>query len=154
MIQESHTGPIAAYKLNEVLNMRRIVFIVALATLLTGSMAGYVSARTGSSSEGVTNKTCPLMGEATKAKYRVEYNGQYVYFCCKACVEAFNSDPEAAIAKMSAEDKAAIQKNDACPISNEKIEKFDVKSEYDGKLVYFCCPDCKAKFDKEHPGAK
>lgn len=154
MIQESHTGPIAAYKLNEVLNMRRIVFIVALATLLTGSVAGLVTAQADSSTQKVTNKSCPLMGEATKEKFRVEYKGQYVYFCCKACIDEFNADPEAAVAKMSAEDKAAIQKNDACPISNEKIEKFDVKSEYDGKLVYFCCPDCKAKFDKEHPGAK
>ena len=135
--------------------MRRIVFIAALLVLLSGFAAGAFSASASDSSAAkVTNKSCPLMGEATKEKFRVEYKGQYVYFCCQACIDQFNADPEAAIAKMSAEDKAAIQKNDTCPISGEKIEAFDVKSEFDGKLVYFCCPHCKEKFDKEHPGAK
>jgi YHS domain-containing protein len=102
----------------------------------------------------VTNKTCPLMGDETNPKWRAEYQGQYVYFCCSGCVEMFKTDPEAAIAKLSAEDKAAVQKNTVCPVSNEKIESFTVRSEVDGKLVYFCCDHCKAKFDAEHATAR
>lgn len=32
-----------------------------------------------------------------------------------------------------------------CPVMGKPINK-DVYVEYEGKKVYFCCPDCKAKF--------
>lgn len=99
----------------------------------------------------VTNKVCPMTGEEVTSKFRVEYNGQYVYFCCGGCASSFKADPDAAIAKLSSDDKAAIQKNTVCPISGETIESFDTRSELDGKLVYFCCTHCKERFDKEHP---
>ncbi len=35
-----------------------------------------------------------------------------------------------------------------CPVMGGKINK-DVFVEYKGKKVYFCCPDCKAKFQAD-----
>ena len=38
-----------------------------------------------------------------------------------------------------------------CPVSGKVIAKdaMNIKSEYKGKTYYFCCEDCKAKFDKD-----
>ena len=38
-----------------------------------------------------------------------------------------------------------------CPVMGGEfaIEKDILHSEYKGKHVYFCCPGCKAKFDKD-----
>ncbi|MGK5087358.1 YHS domain-containing protein [Bdellovibrionota bacterium FG-2] len=38
-----------------------------------------------------------------------------------------------------------------CPVAGEsfKIAKDTLSSQYDGKWVYFCCPDCKTQFDQD-----
>ena len=43
---------------------------------------------------------------------------------------------------------AAAGEQTICPITGNPIAK-DVFVEYEGKKVYFCCPDCKAKFNAE-----
>ena len=132
--------------------MRRLSVLLAVAAVVLSLGASFALAGGGdkAAEKPVTNKMCPFMGEATSPKWRAEYNGQYVYFCCAGCVDMFKADPEAAIAKLSDEDKAAIQKNTKCPISGEAIENWDTKVEYNGKLVYFCCPMCKGEFEKSH----
>jgi|CXWL01.1.fsa_nt_gi YHS domain-containing protein len=138
--------------------MRRLTFLVAIMAVL--GVAASVSAsamgdeKAAESKMPVTNKACPIMGGAVSAKVRIEHDGQWVYFCCPGCIDAFKADPAASIAKMSDEDRAAIQKNKTCPMSGEEITAFDVRSELDGKFVYFCCAMCKGKFDKQHPTAK
>jgi len=137
--------------------MRRLMTLVAVAAVCLSFAAVAGLARDGAATTAaplaVTNKICPLAGEETSPKFRVEYEGQYVYFCCGGCVEQFKADPATAVAKLSAEDKAAIQKNTVCPVSGEKLDSYAIRSETDGKLVYFCCDHCKAKWDKEHPAA-
>lgn len=102
----------------------------------------------------VTNQLCPLMGDEVNPKLRVEYEGQYVYFCCSGCIDMFKADPAAAMAKLTESDRAAVAKNSVCPMSGEKIESFDVRIEFEGRLIYFCCPHCKGEFAKSHPGAQ
>jgi YHS domain-containing protein len=135
--------------------MRRLSLIAAVALVLVGMCASFALADGGdtASEKPVTNKRCPFMNEETNAKYRAEYKGQYVYFCCAGCVDMFKTDPEAAIAKLSDEDKAAVAKNTKCPISGETIENWDTHTEFNGKIVYFCCPMCKGEFEKKHPTA-
>lgn len=48
--------------------------------------------------------TCPVMkgipiykDESEENGWVREYNGKKIYFCCKSCVEQFDSDPEAYI---------------------------------------------------------
>jgi len=136
--------------------MRRLSLFAAVAAVLLSLSASFALADGADTpaEKPVTNKMCPLMGDETNPKWRAEYQGQYVYFCCSGCVDMFKADPEAAIAKLSAEDKAAIQKNATCPISGETIENWETRTEYNGKLVYFCCPHCKVKFENDHPPAK
>ncbi len=44
--------------------------------------------------------------------------------------------------------QASIQtEQTVCPITGKPINK-DVYTEYEGKKVYFCCPACKSKFEK------
>src|SRR5436853_1359997 len=99
--------------------------------------------------KAVTNKKCPINGGEVNEKYRAEYNGQFVYFCCSGCVEDFKKNPEAAIAKLSAEDQAAIKINEKCQVSGEPISKA-LSVEYEGRKVYFCCEHCVEQFKKEH----
>lgn len=134
--------------------MRRLMLMSALVAVLMSLFGAFVSADDHAATEKpVTNKMCPMTSEAVDPAVRTEYEGQYVYFCCKGCVDKFNADPKAAVAKMSDADQAAIMKNTVCPISGEDIEHFDIRSEVNGRLLYFCCDHCKAKFDKEHPAS-
>jgi YHS domain-containing protein len=43
---------------------------------------------------------------------------------------------------------AAAGEQTICPVMGNPIDK-DVFVEYKGKKVYFCCPDCKAKFNAD-----
>ena len=43
---------------------------------------------------------------------------------------------------------AATKAQTACPIVGTKIDK-SVYADYQGKRVYFCCTDCKTKFNAE-----
>lgn len=131
--------------------MRRMTLLAAIAALVF-SISATVTLATGdhhAPAKGVTNKVCPLMGDEVNAKIRTEHEGQYVYFCCSGCIDMFKADPAAAIAKMSDEDKAAIQKNETCPVTGEKIASFDTRVEHEGKFVYLCCAGCEAKFKKD-----
>ena len=47
--------------------------------------------------------------------------------------------------------KKTAAKKVTCPVSGDPVKditKAD-KAEYKGKTYYFCCPDCKPKFDKD-----
>jgi YHS domain-containing protein len=44
--------------------------------------------------------TCPVMGGPIDKNVFVEHQGKKVYFCCPACVEKFQADPEKYLAKL------------------------------------------------------
>lgn len=108
--------------------------------------------KTAKAVEGATNKYCPIASDgntkvSVNPKIRTEYKGQYVYFANEAAIKAFEANPEKAIARMSAEDQAAIKHNETCPYTGLKVEsKFRAESE--GKLTYFCCAHCKWEFER------
>ena len=136
--------------------MRRAGFLAAIMAAFVISV-GAIYADDGhnhgaAAATNVTNKACPVMGADSPVdpKVRVEYKGQFVYFCCGGCLKKFEKDPEATIAKMSAEEQAAIKVNDVCPTTGEKIENRDVKIEHNGKMVYFCCNGCKMPYAKKN----
>ena len=47
-----------------------------------------------------TQTTCPIMGGPINKELYADYKGQRVYFCCMACPEEFNKNPEKYIAKL------------------------------------------------------
>ncbi|OHB61136.1 MAG: hypothetical protein A2Y12_20105 [Planctomycetes bacterium GWF2_42_9] len=44
--------------------------------------------------------TCPVMGGAINKDIFVEYQGKKVYFCCPACIDEFNKEPEKYLPKL------------------------------------------------------
>ena len=51
-------------------------------------------------SEAIEQTTCPVMGGKINKDLFVEYKGQKVYFCCKACVSKFQEAPEEYLSKL------------------------------------------------------
>ncbi|MHB9069894.1 MAG: YHS domain-containing protein [Sedimentisphaerales bacterium] len=43
---------------------------------------------------------------------------------------------------------AMVIEQTICPVMGGAINK-EIFAEYQGKKVYFCCPECKGKFEKE-----
>ena len=37
---------------------------------------------------------CPVMGNTIDKIYYADYKGKRIYFCCPACIEPFNKEPE------------------------------------------------------------
>lgn len=138
--------------------MRRLMLLVTIMTVLGGAAAFTTSTqgddKAPADTKPVTNAVCPLMSDEVNPKVRTEHDGQWVYFCCAGCTDMFKADPAAAIAKMSDADRAAIQKNKTCPMSGSEITSFNVRSEHEGRFVYFCCASCKAKFDAKNAAPK
>ncbi|MCI0489721.1 MAG: YHS domain-containing protein [Blastocatellia bacterium] len=102
--------------------------------------------------KAVTNKKCPVMKNDVSEKQRVEYKGQYVYFCCQMCPATFEKDPEKYIATLSKEDQEAVKANEVCPMTKEPVDQ-SKSIEYEGRKVYFCCEGC-AEAYKEKMAAK
>ena len=108
--------------------------------------------KTAKALEGVTNKYCPIASKngarvSVNPRIRTEYKGQYIYFANEPAIKIFEADPEGAIARMSAEDQAAIKHNETFPYTGLKVESTH-RTESGGKLFYFCCAHCKWEFER------
>lgn len=94
---------------------------------------------------------CPVMGGKIDKSIYEDHEGKRVYFCCESCREEFKKDPDKYINKM---EEAGVRVYDAevadlkCPVTGEPVNK-DVYTEYKGEKVYFCCEECKAKFEED-----
>ncbi|HXG67330.1 MAG TPA: YHS domain-containing protein [Blastocatellia bacterium] len=123
---------------------------VAIGVLLLMVFAGAVVAQAADGEKKpVTNKMCPVMNSAASEKYRTEYKGQYVYFCCQGCIKMFEKDPEGYVAKMSKEDQEAIKANTVCPITEDPITDHTRFVEHEGRKVYLCCDGCVTTYKKK-----
>lgn len=71
-----------------------VLFAVAFALVLGPGAAGVVKAD--------AQAKCPVLGGNIDKNVYVDYQGKRVYFCCKACVDEFNKDPEKYMKKMEA----------------------------------------------------
>jgi YHS domain-containing protein len=78
------------------MNKRTNVVIVALVVfgfLFAGS--GFLWAK-----ETKPAERCVVMGGKINKDVYVDHEGQRVYFCCAACIDEFNKDPEKYLKKM------------------------------------------------------
>jgi len=134
--------------------MRKITALFS-AFMIVAAIAMTVAAADGEK-KNVTNKTCPVMNAPVSEKFRTEYNGQYVYFCCEGCIKTFEKEPDKYVAKLSKDDAEAIKANDTCPLTSEKITSREHWVEDGGKKVYLCCLGClntyKAKMAEKKSG--
>jgi len=126
--------------------MRRIA---VLFFILTMSVAAAFAAAQDDVNKPVTNRMCPVMNSAVSPKFRAEYKGQFVYFCCQGCVKMFEKEPETYIAKLNEADREAIKVNETCPVTGDKITDQTRFVEHEGRKVYFCCDGCVDMFKKK-----
>ncbi|MBK8977873.1 MAG: hypothetical protein IPM29_18350 [Planctomycetes bacterium] len=93
------------------------------------------------------NTECPVSGKAIDPAVTSELDGKVVAFCCADCKAKFDADPDAFRSKLGL-DAPRTPINTECPVSGKPVDPA-VTSELDGKLVAFCCANCKAKFDAD-----
>jgi YHS domain-containing protein len=63
-------------------------------------------------------------------------------------MQGMQGNEHAAMTTKAATETAAAGEQTICPVMGNPINK-DIFVEYKGKKVYFCCPECKAKFEAE-----
>ncbi len=100
-----------------------------------------------------------VVSVASKAARVSEYHGKKYYFCADECKQQFDRDPNRYVEKTSGSGNPAVtpgqteqQARDPACGKNVVISvaaKPTTMSEYRGKAYYFCCPHCKARFDKD-----
>jgi len=93
---------------------------------------------------------CPVMGNKIDKNVFVDYQGQRIYFCCPACKEEFQKEPEKYMKKI-AEDKVLLQSvQEFCPVmTGHSLPCFinkNIFTDYKGRRVYFCSTECKKSF--------
>ena len=164
------------------MNAKRWITVAGLsvaATVLAWSLSGCKKEQpaagpthSGTVEAATVQTTCPVMGNPINKDISVEYQGKTVYFCCAACVDQFNAEPEKYLDKLpqfkdavnEAADEAGARMHEAagtaqatlaglteqttCPVMEGPINK-DLFVEYQGKRVYFCCQACVDQFNAE-----
>lgn len=94
---------------------------------------------------------CPFSGKAINKNFASEYKGRKVYFCGPGCQKKFEKNQEKYMKKMmdqGIEPEKIFKPQETCPVMGGKISK-EYFADYNTKRVYFCCPACIEKFNKE-----
>ena len=106
---------------------------------------------------GVKRFICPVMGSKGVVESNTKYSdvdGKRYYFCCPGCLPKFEANPSQYIDQLILPGNVVAVSDEAttilCPVSGKEAqmnEQFGF-SDYDGSRYYFCCSDCKSKFDQ------
>lgn len=94
---------------------------------------------------------CPISGDPIDFFSKTMTADGPVYFCCDGCIKKFKKNPDKYKAQV-AKQRAMLAKMDrvqvTCPVSGEPVDT-KVFTGTGNKKVYFCCKDCKAKYEKD-----
>jgi YHS domain-containing protein len=119
-----------------------------------------VEANTWTTMDGAKHFVCPVMGGEGMVDENTTFStvdDKKYYHCCAGCSEKFTANPAKHLKDFYI--PANVVKSDKdgqhfqCVVSGE-MGLVDTKTDFaeiDGKRYYFCCPDCKPKFEK-NPG--
>jgi YHS domain-containing protein/uncharacterized membrane protein len=101
------------------------------------------------------NTICPVSGKLADRTRTTVHDGRVVAFCCDDCKASFEKDPKPYLEKLAQlanppPGNLSLAKpiNAKCPVSGKDVDPAKT-SLHDGKVVAFCCDDCKAKFDQD-----
>jgi len=134
--------------------MRTYAVGTALAVALLGAWAAFASPTHGGHAHAGVNKRaaviCPVtektVADPASAPKSI-YRGKTYYFCSSGCKTKFDKNPAQYVTPASAKAGSGF----VCPVMGTHVDdvaKAAGKSVYKGKTYYFCCPQCKPKFDK------
>ena len=95
----------------------------------------------------ITQVACPFAGKPVAADTAVALGKTTVSFCCGNCKAKAEKSEDLAALVFADFDKGFTLQTE-CPVSGKGIvaEHF---AEHEGKKAYFCCPNCKAAFEKD-----
>jgi YHS domain-containing protein/uncharacterized membrane protein len=101
------------------------------------------------------NTVCPVSGKFADRTKTTVHEGKLVAFCCEDCKTNFIKDPKPFLSKLAQlanppPGNLGVAKaiNAKCPVSGKDVDPAKTAS-YEGRLLAFCCDDCKAKFEKD-----
>ena len=97
----------------------------------------------------VVQVACPVTGQPVNKDVTVEVGHAKVGFCCKNCLAKYNAaDDDGKLKLVFADLDKGFTRQTKCPVSGKPINA-EATVEYEGKKVYFCCPNCPAAFEAE-----
>jgi YHS domain-containing protein len=94
---------------------------------------------------------CPLTGKPLNKEAKAEAGTAEVAFCCEKCLAHYTDASDEEKLKLvfsNAALKKGFTKQTKCPVSGKDINP-EQSADYEGRKVYFCCPNCKAAFEKD-----
>ena len=92
--------------------MKRLPTIVIAMSLLTFAVVAFAEEKEGEKAPELKPQTvCPVMGGKINKQIHVDYQGQRIYFCCKGCPAAFETDPEKYMKKLDEASVGAAKKD-------------------------------------------
>lgn len=127
---------------------------LSLGTALTLASVSMAIAANGGDEKEAPDKVaalCPVSGQPANLSVSVDTDDGPVYFCCQDCIPKFRADPAKYADKVAAQRKALEGREKVqvrCPVSGESVDP-TVSVESMGHKVYFCCPGCVKKFQKD-----
>ncbi len=140
--------------------MKRLgMLVLCIGVPLVG--ATLIAAWGQSSGEGTSTKPvmvdgrklpdCPVGGQPINLAVSTATDDGPVFFCCRNCIKKFEADAKKYSEKLTDQRKALAtlaQVQVTCPVSGEAV-KSDVFLEEKGSKTYFCCSNCRGKYEKE-----
>ena len=97
----------------------------------------------------IVQVACPVSGQPVDKEVTVEMGSAKVAFCCKNCLKKYNdADDEGKLKVVFADLDKGFTNQTMCPVSGKPIDPKHMV-EYEGKKVYFCCPNCPAAFNAD-----
>jgi YHS domain-containing protein len=93
---------------------------------------------------------CPFSGQPVNKETLQDVGATQVGFCCKNCLAKFQkaADDDEKLKLVFANLEKGFTRQVTCPVSGQPI-KAEHTAEYDGKKVYFCCPNCPKAFEAD-----
>jgi YHS domain-containing protein len=97
--------------------------------------------------EQIVQVGCPISGGPVNEETLVEVGAAKAGFCCKNCLAKYNkADDDEKLKIMFANLEKGFTNQTKCPVSGKPINP-EASLEYEGKQVYFCCPNCPKAFE-------
>lgn len=126
--------------------MVRRYSLFTLLAILAGCLAAFAQALPEKVID-VGNATCPISGEKVAEGVVLLHEGKLYHFCCPACLETFQKDPAAAIAKIKDAQETPLTLTNVegkCPVTGEAA-KPDIFVVRDGTITFYSSVEAKEK---------
>jgi YHS domain-containing protein len=95
----------------------------------------------------VVQVACPISGQPVNEETLQEVGQAKAGFCCENCLAKFTAaSDDKKLEIMFADLEKGFTRQTKCPVSGKPIVA-EHTVEYEGKNVYFCCPNCPAAFE-------